>query len=54
MKLLLKMFKWSFRGARLCPWVVFGFAILTGNIENGDNITSSDVLGYGEKQDDDL
>ena len=25
-----------------------------GNIENGDYITSSDYLGYGEKQDDDL
>ena len=25
-----------------------------GNIENGDYITSSDHLGYGEKQDDDL
>jgi hypothetical protein len=25
-----------------------------GNIENGDYIQSSDVLGYGEKQDDDL
>ena len=25
-----------------------------GNIENGDYITSSDFLGYGEKQDDDL
>ena len=24
-----------------------------GNIENGDYITSSDYLGYGEKQDDD-
>ena len=24
------------------------------NIENGDYITSSDYLGYGEKQDDDL
>ena len=24
------------------------------NIENGDYITSSDFLGYGEKQDDDL
>ena len=25
-----------------------------GNIENGDYITSSDYLGYGEKQDDDV
>ena len=25
-----------------------------GNIENGDYITSSDYLGYGEKQDDDI
>ena len=25
-----------------------------GNIENGDYITSSEYLGYGEKQDDDL
>ena len=25
-----------------------------GNIENGDYICSSDILGYGEKQDDDL
>ena len=25
-----------------------------GNIENGDYICSSDVLGYGEKQDDEL
>ena len=25
-----------------------------GNVENGDYITSSDHLGYGEKQDDDL
>jgi len=25
-----------------------------GNIENGDYIQSSDILGYGEKQDDDL
>ena len=25
-----------------------------GNIENGDYIQSSDLLGYGEKQDDDL
>ena len=25
-----------------------------GNIENGDYITSSNYLGYGEKQDDDL
>ena len=25
-----------------------------GSIENGDYITSSDYLGYGEKQDDDL
>ncbi len=25
-----------------------------GNVENGDYITSSDYLGYGEKQDDDL
>jgi hypothetical protein len=25
-----------------------------GNIENGDYITSSDYLGYREKQDDDL
>ena len=25
-----------------------------GNIENGDYVTSSDYLGYGEKQDDDL
>ena len=25
-----------------------------GNIENVDYITSSDYLGYGEKQDDDL
>ena len=25
-----------------------------GNIENGDYITSSDHLGYGEKQEDDL
>jgi large exoprotein involved in heme utilization and adhesion len=25
-----------------------------GNIENGDYITSSDYMGYGEKQDDDL
>ncbi len=25
-----------------------------GNIENGDYITSSDYLRYGEKQDDDL
>jgi hypothetical protein len=25
-----------------------------GNIENGDYISSSDYLGYGEKQDDDL
>ncbi len=25
-----------------------------GNIENGDYITSSDYLGYGEQQDDDL
>jgi hypothetical protein len=25
-----------------------------GNIENGDYITSSDYLGYGEKQDDEL
>ena len=25
-----------------------------GNIENGDYIQSSDYLGYGEKQDDDL
>ncbi len=25
-----------------------------GNIENGDYITSSDYLGYEEKQDDDL
>ena len=24
-----------------------------GNIENGDYITSSDYIGYGEKQDDD-
>ncbi len=24
-----------------------------GNIENGDHICSSDVLGYGERQDDD-
>jgi hypothetical protein len=28
--------------------------ISNGNIENGDYITSSDYLGYGEKQDDDL
>ncbi len=25
-----------------------------GNIENGDYIQSSELLGYGEKQDDDL
>jgi hypothetical protein len=25
-----------------------------GNVENGDYITSSDYLGYGEKQDDDI
>ena len=25
-----------------------------GNVENGDYITSSDYLGYGKKQDDDL
>jgi hypothetical protein len=25
-----------------------------GNIENGDYITSSDYIGYGEKQDDDI
>ena len=25
-----------------------------GNIENGDYLQSSDLLGYGEKQDDDL
>jgi hypothetical protein len=31
-------------------WVCNG----NGNIENGDYITSSDYLGYGEKQDDDL
>ena len=31
-------------------WVVNS----NGNIENGDYITSSDYLGYGEKQDDDL
>ncbi len=28
--------------------------ISNGNIENGDYIQSSDYLGYGEKQDDDL
>jgi hypothetical protein len=27
---------------------------MNGNIENGDYIQSSDLLGYGEKQDDDL
>jgi hypothetical protein len=33
-----------------CIWVCNS----NGNIENGDYITSSDYLGYGEKQDDDL
>jgi hypothetical protein len=30
------------------------FANSNGNIENGDYITSSDYVGYGEKQEDDI
>ncbi len=34
--------------------MLYGFVILTELLKNGDYKQSSDHLGYGEKQDDDL